>query len=327
MPNLTGSSALDVAIGLALVYTLFSLLCSTVQEAIAGFLDLRSKTLVQGLQNMLDDGGTAERGAAAPVQPQPPAARRAVGTAAGASAPPCGPPAMALSQQMLAHGVMRTLYKESAIPGRHARRGPSYIPKESFAVALLDLMAPGLDASDRVAEIRRAIADAALPPGTKSALLAIAKSAGADHTALRKGIEQWFDATMDRVSGWYKRQTQLIICLLSAAVVVVFNVNTVAIAQRLIHDDSVRAAVAQVATNTHAKNAQGAADAIGHVHQLGLPLGWGVADLHPNWWSTFGGWVISFFALSLGAPFWFDTLGKLAGLRNAGGKPDDSGGG
>jgi hypothetical protein len=327
MPNLTGSSALDVAIGLAFVYTLFSLLCSTVQEAIAGFLDLRSKTLVKGLENLLDDHGTEERGAPAPVLPPPPAGSRPAGAATDSAPQPCAPAPVALSQQVLAHGVVRTLYKESSIPGRRQRRGPSYIPKENFAIALLDLVAPGLDAADGVADIRRAIADADLPPGTKGALLAIAKSAGADHAALRHGIEQWFDATMDRVSGWYKRKAQLIICALSAVAVIVFNVNSVAIAQRLVHDDAVRTALAAFAANSHPQGAQGAADAIVGVHQLGLPLGWGVQDLHPNWWSTLGGWIISFLALSLGAPFWFGALGKLAGLRNAGGKPNGSDGG
>lgn len=33
------------------------------------------------------------------------------------------------------------------------------------------------------------------------------------------------------------------------------------------------------------------------------------------------GWIITAAALSLGAPFWFDTLGKLASLRKAGPPP------
>jgi hypothetical protein len=325
MPNLTGSGALDVAIGLSFVYTLFSLLCSTVQEAIAGILDLRSKTLEKGLKNLLDDGGTQEGGAPAPAQPSPPPGKQPV----GASTPPCAPTAPALSQQMLAHGMMRTLYKAPLLPvGRRRRRGPSYIPKQSFAVALLDMVAPGLDADDRVADIRQAIADAELPAGTKSALLAIAKSAGADHAALRTGIEQWFDATMDRVSGWYKRKAQMIICVLSVVAVGAFNIDSIAIGERLIHDDTARAVLVQAAGSGTPTTPQDTVKAIKKVEDLGLPLGWGASGLDTTIsLSTLGGWIISFLALSLGAPFWFDTLGKLAGLRNSGGKPDDSGGG
>ena len=32
------------------------------------------------------------------------------------------------------------------------------------------------------------------------------------------------------------------------------------------------------------------------------------------------GWVITIAAISLGAPFWFDLLGKVANLRGSGGK-------
>src|SRR5687767_13765682 len=73
MPDLTGSSAVDVAIGLAFVYLLFSLLCSAIQEAIASIFDLRAATLEKGLRNLLEDGGEAGKNGAP--------------TAAGASPP------------------------------------------------------------------------------------------------------------------------------------------------------------------------------------------------------------------------------------------------
>ena len=64
MPNLTGYAPLDIAIGLAFVYLLFSVLCSAVQEAIAGVLDWRAATLEKGLRNLLDDGGQPGTGGA-----------------------------------------------------------------------------------------------------------------------------------------------------------------------------------------------------------------------------------------------------------------------
>ncbi len=42
MPSLTGNTGNKMAIGLSFIYLLFSVLCSAVQEAIAGVLDLRS---------------------------------------------------------------------------------------------------------------------------------------------------------------------------------------------------------------------------------------------------------------------------------------------
>ena len=63
------------------------------------------------------------------------------------------------------------------------------------------------------------------------------------------------------------------------------------------------------------------------VKALGLPLGWGQEnrpDTGWGWPAKFGGIVITVFALMLGAPFWFDTLSKLARLR-ATGKPEGTG--
>jgi hypothetical protein len=33
------------------------------------------------------------------------------------------------------------------------------------------------------------------------------------------------------------------------------------------------------------------------------------------------GWFVSGFAISMGAPFWFDLLGKIMNVRNSGNKP------
>lgn len=33
------------------------------------------------------------------------------------------------------------------------------------------------------------------------------------------------------------------------------------------------------------------------------------------------GWIVSGLAISMGAPFWFDLLGKIMNVRNSGSKP------
>jgi len=69
--------------------------------------------------------------------------------------------------------------------------------------------------------------------------------------------------------------------------------------------------------------------------QMGIPLGWNdelVALQHMPGDPTFDwesiksvlpGWLLSILALSLGAPFWFDTLGRLVKLRSAGTRSSD----
>jgi hypothetical protein len=322
MPDLTGNAALDVAIGLAFVFLLFSILCAAVQEGIAGIFDLRSARLEAGLRNLLEDrGGAQQGGSPTAVGDVPPA-------------DPGGPPSQTptngngnITEQVLGHGLIRGLYQDSRLLFRRRRRGPSYIPSRTFALALLNVIAPKNEA-DPLADVRVEIAGAGLPSGTKNALLTLANGVAEDRDELRKLVEEWFDGAMARVSGWYKRRTQITICVLSLLVAVGLNVNTVSIADRLIHDDSVRAAVVQQAVKSPPEpgaSLDTTADEITKVQKLGLPLGWSKAegdpsrpDFNDHLGRTIGGWLLTFIALSLGAPFWFDTLSKLARLRNTG---------
>ena len=72
---------------------------------------------------------------------------------------------------------------------------------------------------------------------------------------------------------------------------------------------------------------QRATDCVTDIKSLDLPIGWAEAnrpDTAAGWIAKFSGWVVTVFALLLGAPFWFDTLSKLARLRNTG-KPEGTG--
>ena len=44
------------------------------------------------------------------------------------------------------------------------------------------------------------------------------------------------------------------------------------------------------------------------------------SPLQAGGWETFFGWIITAFAMMLGAPFWFDLLSKLISLRGTGTK-------
>lgn len=105
------------------------------------------------------------------------------------------------------------------------------------------------------------------------------------------------------------------------------NVDTFHVADRLAKDDALRAAVVQRATaTTQLPPASGddlndVAKQIDEVKRLGLPLGWAKANQPGDVWSGVGrvfGWVATILAVSLGAPLWFDVLGKFSKIRNAG---------
>jgi hypothetical protein len=47
---------------------------------------------------------------------------------------------------------------------------------------------------------------------------------------------------------------------------------------------------------------------------LRLPIGWGAA--REPWTERILGWLLTIFAVSLGAPFWFDVLNKFIVIRS-----------
>jgi len=334
MPSLSGNTAIDVAIGLAFVYLLFSVLCSAVQEAIAGLLDMRSATLEAGLRNMLEDNGKKDTGGAPiPVRPiQAPAAASGVTGVQPRELEPdnaADTRTIPLVDEILGHGLIRTTYTSSRLLFRRKRRGPSYIPSRSFATALLDVIAPS-SGNDPIEEVRDAIATSTLiPKGTKSTLLALATGAVKDRDEFRGEIEHWFDSTMNRVSGWYKRKTQIILIVIGIALVPAINASTLKMADRMWKDDTVRAAVvaqaqAQATAKPTGQSLDGAANDVDKVVKVGIPMGWsGVAVPHgaSGIGLSVAGWILTILAISLGAPFWFDTLSRLSRLRSSG-KPE-----
>jgi hypothetical protein len=228
-------------------------------------------------------------------------------------------------------------------------RLPSYIAPRSFALALLDTISPdvaltGADGSreadqDVIRKTREAIAGLGIPPGVKHRLLALLDDARGNMDAFRLNVEAWFDDTMARVSGWYKRTTQLIIALVAVVVTVAMNANALTMGERLWRDPTLRAAVAQQAGTatgstegtTARERVNNAVANVEDVTQLGAPIGWAQSNpndpRHVDLGNLRGlargvsGWLLTVLALSLGAPFWFDTLSRLSRLRGSG-KPE-----
>ena len=189
MPDLSGLPALDLAIGLAFIYLVLSLFCSAVQELIASALGLRAGTLERGLRNML----------ASDAQPPP---------TASVPEPAENAPARALVTELYAHPLMRSAYKSGWWPAKRSSHGrlPSYISPRSFALALVDTLAPGAlapadDGSvpashDALAAVRSEVSGLAIPAGAKHALLTLLDDARGDVDAFRQRLEAWFDDTI-----------------------------------------------------------------------------------------------------------------------------------
>jgi hypothetical protein len=163
--------------------------------------------------------------------------------------------------------------------------------------------------------------------------------------AFRRNLEGWFNHAMERVSGWYKRWTQRVLLGLAIIVVVISNADTLMLIEWLSKDDTLRAslaAAAQEAVKTPISSNAAAADlqqVLRSTENVQLPIGWSLKPDDPRhfkflefeWSPKFAGWtfykifglMISILAVSLGAPFWFDTLSKFVNVRSAGAPPGE----
>jgi hypothetical protein len=319
MPDISGFQALDVAIGLAFVYFVFSMLASGVNEAIASVFALRARYLERGMRSMLEHPGEGGK----------------------------------LLGQVVNHPLVRSLVRDAntvADTGKLKKRWkpwrrplPSYLPSRTFSLALLDTLAPPDGARDRrdaLQRLRAALAEPKsdavklLPDDARKTLESLVVDAGRDHDQLRASIENWFDDTMDRVSGWYKRRTTIILFLIGVVVAGTFNVDSWQLANTFWNNESVRSAVVSQAEKQAKQPLGKAAKGVSDVEQLKLPIGWKAqesqttkqADRDPRafprtpgqYVGKILGLLISAIAISLGAPFWFDLLNRLARLRATG---------
>jgi hypothetical protein len=164
-----------------------------------------------------------------------------------------------------------------------------------------------------------------------------------DLAAFRQSVEKWFDDAMDRVSGWYTRWAKKITLIVAIVIAIGLNASALRIADRLIDDPTVRAAVVSAAEksadgNKEAPKASGKATqtAVEDLKSLQVPILWPkdnlpVQHLTLEWRTlselvlTLIGWAITAFAISLGAQFWFDALGKISRVRSTGKKPEPAG--
>jgi hypothetical protein len=168
-------------------------------------------------------------------------------------------------------------------------------------------------------------------------------------SSVQEHIEIWFNDSMERVSGWYKRKSQAAIFALALAFTVALNVDTIAITKKLSTDPALRSsltAMAEKAAQQPATVVTGAQPATEQspeartqaafqalvernniLQGLGIPIGWTDAANVP---STAGTWFMKIFGLlltagaaSLGAPFWFDMLNKIVAIRASGKAPEE----
>jgi hypothetical protein len=108
-----------------------------------------------------------------------------------------------------------------------------------------------------------------------------AQPEGAQQRA-RENLEQWFNNSMDRLSGWYRRRAQTLAYALAISLALLFNLDSVALANKLWREPLVRNLLADQATafsdHNPAAITSPTIDQIlilqGQTDWLSLPVGW-----------------------------------------------------
>jgi hypothetical protein len=154
-----------------------------------------------------------------------------------------------LSDAFYSHPLIKSL----ARPGEH----PSYVPSKAFALTLIDILAKGRattgTAEQMVAQIKASIEN--LPDSdVKKSLQALLMNGSDTVEQVQEKLEGWFNASMDRVSGWYKNRVQVWTVVIASVVTILINADTIQIAQKLMINPALRDKIVQEAKNEHAPN-------------------------------------------------------------------------
>jgi hypothetical protein len=168
----------------------------------------------------------------------------------------------------------------------------------------------------------RATANTIQSEPLRRVLIVALDRAGDDIEAVRRHLEDWFDASMDRVSGWYRRRTQFVLFALALAIAVLANVDTLGLVRHLSVNGAARQALVTQAAEVDGQPAAAAlspqevAAELRALQPLELPIGWNQDLPRGGWGQRVLGWLMTAFAVSLGAPFWFDLLGRFMSVRS-----------
>jgi hypothetical protein len=304
-----GSVVLEIAMGLILIYVFLALLVTTVTEFISRAISMRSKQLENGIRDLLND-----------------------------------PSGSGLAKEIFNHPLIKQLEKGATDDTVNGKNKHKHISSHHFALALFDIIAPAGDKPNSFDEVRDMVGKME-NASVKKSLLNLVDAADNDLTRARLMVENWYDHAMDRVSSWYAHKTQLISLIAAFVIAFGMNADTIMIADTLSKSSTVREALVAMAENAPPEqlgtHSTGDCDDPSNtsilclLEKTDLPLGWTddrnriSANSFPQ---SVGGWIVKILglivtslAVSLGAPFWFDVLNKVANLRAAGKRPKTAG--
>jgi hypothetical protein len=345
-----GSVVLDVAIGMGFVYLLLSLIASVVQEMLSAFMQLRAANLERGLRSLFSgDSLKAEMDLVDCIYDHGLVRGLYSNPQMDSDTSPSGFRRVMNAVRLGARRLIGISPDKPLTVEADPLLLPAYIPSRTFALALIDVLnAHKKEGAEAMASITNALSEHCwLFRGNKAgqALLTLAIDAKGDIVAFQQNLEQWYSDAMDRVSGWYKRYTQRALIVVGLVLAVAFNVDSLRVARTFWLDRDARQAMVNAAesyTKDHPTAAtpdesgkleaqlQSNVKAFSEVtNNTLMPMGW----KHPwRYYESYfraapkdaafsamrllAGWLMTALAISLGAPFWFDTLNRFMVVRS-----------
>ena len=310
---------LTIAGGVMSVYILLALITSHVCEWVSAFTNQRGHLLERAIVVLL--GG---------VQRDP---TRAAAT-------------KALVDHLYEHPLMGNL-------GASKGRLPSYIPARTFSVSLVaslrdytaalassaatETAAKGLppfSTPDVLLDDLKARIVALPDDPLKTTLVTVLQGTKNDYDAALAAIDGWFDAQMDRVSGAYKRWSGIVQAIIALIVVAALNSDTLNLITQL-HGvanapalmDAAKSANGQALIDAvQSSNGRSTSQLLTGLSDAGVTVGWSVVPHGAGQWlMKIAGLAITWLAVLMGAPFWFDVLKQVVPVRMAGTKPVTTG--
>jgi hypothetical protein len=230
---------LDVFIGLIFIFLLYSLLATILQELIASRFGLRGRMLQKALRRMLEDGDGSESKYSF-VNYWKESADNII-----RFFKPFGDNDTLL-KKFYSHPSIKYLGEGKLF------RKPSYLHAHNFSQTVIHLLR-GEDYDGRTENesglIRQALDGNTLGinPQTMKQLKMLFADARQDSFLFKHKLEDWFEETMDRTTGWYKKQTQVILIVIGFGLAWAFNVDTIAITKILMKDKKARKQIVQLA--------------------------------------------------------------------------------
>lgn len=287
---------LEVAVGLILTWLILSMATSQIQEAIIESLGWRSTFLERRLQEMFHDP--------------------------------------ALVAQFYKHPLIESL---SARTFWGRKRKPKGIPNPIFARAAVDVflnagkVGNDIPAGTMSLEVmKQSVVDSFKYLDNSNQVLSRTvkylvpklnqESTDVENTLVkyRENVETWFDATMSQATLLYRKHASLIALVLGITLASGFNVDSLVIVNHLWRDPTLRQAIVAQADNINPEESFSVTGLQDQLNELSLPIGWNnetTPQSFADWLLKFLGIILTGLAASLGAPFWFDILNKLLGLK------------